>query len=181
MKKKIEYKIDLYQEGLKGKERFILGKNGKNPLFVIGVNPSKANQEESDRTITMVMQYAEKNGNDSFIMLNLYAQVSTNPNDMHAEEKFDQELHKLNIDYIVNILGNYEKIEILAAWGGTIKKRKYLFDCLKDINERIKPFNVKWLKIEKVKETSGKQHPRHPSRGTYNTLIPFDINNYLLQ
>ncbi len=65
--------------------------------------------------------------------------------------------------------------------GGTIKKRKYLLNCLKDIKEHVKPFNVEWLEIENVRKTSGKQHPRHPSRGTYSKLIPFKIEEYLLQ
>ena len=177
MKKKIEYNIDLY-EGDKDNKRFILGTKGEKPLFVIGVNPSYADEKIPDLTIKKVIGFSERNGNDSFIMLNLYAQRSTNPNSMH--NSINKELHETNIKHILDILKKHKEVKILAAWGGTIKKRKYLLDCLKDIKECIKPFNVEWLEIENVRVTLGKQHPRHPSRGTYSKLIPFNIDEYLL-
>ncbi len=59
--------------------RYLLKKEGKRILYVIGINPSTANQEKPDRTIRRVMGFAEDNGFDGFAMINLYPQRSTLP------------------------------------------------------------------------------------------------------
>ena len=43
-------------------------------MYVIGINPSTANEEKPDRTIGRVMGFAEENGFDGFAMINLYPQ-----------------------------------------------------------------------------------------------------------
>lgn len=54
------------------KVRYVLKKQGHNPLFVLGVNPSTADDVKSDHTITRVCGFAERMGFDSFIMINVY-------------------------------------------------------------------------------------------------------------
>ena len=56
--------------------RYLLKKEGKRVLYVIGINPSTANEEMPDRTIVRVMGFAEDNGFDGFAMINLYPQRS---------------------------------------------------------------------------------------------------------
>ena len=56
------------------KVRYVLRKDGDRPLVVVGLNPSTANEAKADATMTRVMGIAERNGFDSFIMLNLYPQ-----------------------------------------------------------------------------------------------------------
>ena len=56
-----------------GESRFQLKEEGgNNPLVVIGVNPSTATNKKLDFTVTKVMEYAERNDFDSFIILNVY-------------------------------------------------------------------------------------------------------------
>ncbi len=44
--------------------RFVLGKHGKKPLICIGMNPSAAREEYSDRTVNKVIKNAINNGYD---------------------------------------------------------------------------------------------------------------------
>ena len=79
---------------MKGDEnefRFSLTKEGNKKLVVFGVNPSTANEQTADLTITKVMGFADRNGFDGFIMLNLYPQRCTNPADLDKE--IDEELN----------------------------------------------------------------------------------------
>lgn len=51
--------------------RYQLSKEGSNPLIVIGINPSTANESKPDPTMRKVMGLAEFNGFDSFCMFNV--------------------------------------------------------------------------------------------------------------
>ena len=44
------------------KVRYLLKKEGSKPLVVIGVNPSTANDDRPDATMTRVLGIAERNG-----------------------------------------------------------------------------------------------------------------------
>ena len=62
-----------------------------------------------------------RNGFDSFIMFNVYAQRSTDPNKMDKE--INPRLHKENMQAFQWILENsVEKPVIWAAWGTNIEK-----------------------------------------------------------
>ena len=155
--------------------RYLLGTEGLRPLVILGLNPSVADKEKADRTITRISEYAKRNHSDSFIMLNLYAQRTPYPKDLHAI--IDAELHRQNLYEIDHVLDKFNKIDMLAAWGETINIRPYLKQCLRDILSLTPPRNVRWLQISETLTKSG--HPRHPSRGSYKLLHPFDIYGYL--
>lgn len=173
--KKQEYNITLYK-AIKD-ARFVLGNttNAKNALIVIGLNPSIADDKKPDATIKRVMQFAADNKKDGFVMLNLYPQRTSNPDELAAE--MDKQLHESNIEHIEIFLSENQPSSMLAAWGETIKKRKYLKKCLTDIFNKTKNMGITWLKIGETHTKSG--HPRHPSRAKYQKLTPFDIGEYL--
>lgn len=50
-----------------------------NPLIIIALNPSTADEKLPDDTMKRVVPYMEINGFDGFVMLNLYPLRSTNP------------------------------------------------------------------------------------------------------
>lgn len=56
----------------------------KNPkmLMFIGLNPSTANENKNDNTITKLVKITQNNGYDGFWMLNLFALISTDPNNL---------------------------------------------------------------------------------------------------
>ena len=84
------YVPDFYSE-----YRYILGTKGKKPLICIGINPSTAEPDNLDNTLSSVQRIASFNGFDSFIMFNVYAQRATDPN--HMEKECNKALHHENM------------------------------------------------------------------------------------
>lgn len=145
-------------------ERFILGESGANPIICFGINPSTANDIKYDPTILKIRKIASENNCDSWVMLNLYPQRATNPNDMH--EKADNNLNKKNYKAIRSVFNIYPNALTLASWGNAIEKRKYLKDCLKEILA-IAP-DRKWVCRGKL---TVKGNPRHQLYVPDNTKL----------
>lgn len=145
-------------------ERFILGESGANPIICFGINPSTANDIKYDPTILKIRKIASENNCDGWIMLNLYPQRATNPNDMH--EKADNNLNKKNYKVIRSVFNIYPNALTLASWGNAIEKRKYLKDCLKEILA-IAP-DRKWVCRGKL---TVKGNPRHQLYVPDNTKL----------
>ena len=164
-------------------ERFILGEVDKvttsRPLICFGVNPSTAKVEndelKTDPTILKIKKIIEKNNYDGWIMLNLYAQVTPEPNELHKNQDFDIYLHEKNINIIKEILKNYPNADILACWGNLINKRDYLKKvCLKEI------FEVTKNKCFHIGSLTEKGNPRHPLYTSFDDKLEnFDINEYV--
>ncbi len=170
----MKYEIDIYKNNSENTLRFSLGKSGKKPLFVIGLNPSTADKNKPDRTITKIMKFAEDNNYDGFIVFNLYPQRTPNPDKL--DKSINYEYHKQNLQIINSYLQKYSEINILCAWGESIMIRNYLKKCLYDLIEILKNSNVIWWRIGDFTKTG---HPRHPSRVAYLELKPLDINSYM--
>lgn len=154
--------------------RYVLRKEGQKMLIVIGVNPSKATDKMSDPTMTKVLGFAEHNGYDGFLMLNLYPQRCTNPYDL--DKDMDEELHQANLKHIASEVSNMGSVSVLLAFGDSITCRPYLKTCLKDIISLLMPKNPKWLQIGELTRCG---NPRHPSRAGYCTFSSLDISKYL--
>jgi len=154
--------------------RFVLRKEGAKPLVVIGINPSTANESKPDRTMSRVMGFAEGNGFDSFIMLNLYPQRTPRPAELH--QTHDEDLHHRNIEEIKSVLTGFNSPSVLLTFGDNIGCRSYLRDCLKDIVEVISPLNPQWLHAGSLTKSS---NPRHPLYVPYCTFEKFDINSLI--
>ena len=171
----MEYKI----ERMDGDEacRYVLASKGHKRLVVIGVNPSTANALRPDATMRKVMGFAERNGYDGFVMLNLYPQRSTDFSGVHKER--NEELHRKNLEAIRAFFEVHNQIDILTAWGDNIDCRSYLKDCLRDIVSVLQEGDRKitWMQIGALTNAG---HPRHPSRPSYNsTLGTFHIIRYI--
>jgi hypothetical protein len=62
----------LYERTPDNSARFVLGIDGANPLVCFGLNPSTAEPNNRDPTVTRVHKFARMNGFHGFIMLNGY-------------------------------------------------------------------------------------------------------------
>ena len=165
----------LYEKNKDNSARYILGEAGEKPLVCVGINPSTAEPDNLDRTLTNVRRFSELNGYDGWLMLNVYPQRSTNPNGLHLE--LNKKLHSSNLNYIDKYLSKYNRVDIWAAWGTLIGKRKYLGDALKDIVEGLKGVGVRWVNIGKVSKNG---HPHHPLYLSHESEVEaFDIKRYL--
>ncbi len=156
--------------------RCVLGTVGEHPIFVVGINPSTAKPGDLDNTMKSVERIANGNGFDSYIMLNVYAQRATDPNDMDKE--MNCTLHEENLRAIEQVFENFkESLVIWAAWGTNIHKRKYLKDCLLGLVELAEKYNARWCKVGKESKDG---HPHHPLYLRKDSKIEdFDIHEYI--
>jgi len=152
------YDVDkwIYENDKEDNIRYILGTTGSKPLLCFGINPSTAKPNDLDNTLKSVERLALSNGFDSWIMMNVYPQRATDPNDMH--KAFSGEIHQKNLKFIESILSSINTT-IWAAWGTLIETRPYLVNCLFEIYELSSEHNCNWVSIGKK---SKKGHPHHP-------------------
>lgn len=140
------------------KVRYVLKKDGHNPLVVLGINPSTADDVRPDRTMTRVCGFADNMGFDSFVMLNVYPLRTPKIEELPAE--IDSNLHEQNISHIVEEISKIENPSILVAYGNSISKKKYLRLCLKDILKELIQF--KGAKFIQLGDLTNEGNPRHP-------------------
>ena len=140
-------------------------------MIVFGVNPSIANAYRSDPTIRRVQGYAQRNGFDGFVMLNVYPIIKTNPKEL--DKNINVELHRENIKEIKKAIDHIENPTILVAFGNTINTHPYLKDCFREIVEAILHKNISWKQIGALTKAG---NPRHPSRGAYRDLEEHILN-----
>ena len=167
--------FDIYTCNASDTARFTLGNSGSKKIFVVGLNPSTANKENSDPTVSRVRTVSENNGYDGFVMLNLYPLRATDPKTLPKQA--DTELIKTNIKEIVSIADDDPTPIFWAAWGSDISSRDYLKVTLLQLNESVIKLGGQWVKFGPL---NAKNHPRHPSRLTYAwTFSKFDMDKYL--
>jgi len=174
-------KFDIFDpKGTSPELRFVLGRNGNDPLYVIGVNPSTADRHYSDRTIDKVSELSRGWNYDGFVMLNLYPLRCPRPSKLPATR--DDKLTAANSKIIRSLLSAKSQITIWAAWGNAIYLRKYLLTYLLQLDEVTADSKVKWLVCG---ELTKKGNPRHPNpreslRQTHERgLVHFDFKLYL--
>ena len=157
--------------------RYILGTRGENPLICIGINPSTAAPDDLDNTLKSVERIALRQGFDSFIMFNVYAQRATDPDAMDAV--CNPRLHRENMAAFRQVLGSCGKgitPVVWAAWGTIIEKRPYLWDCLQDMIAIGEEYGARWVTAG---QRSKKGHPHHPLYLRMDSsLDPFDVATY---
>jgi hypothetical protein len=167
----------IYQTNSDNSARFLLGLKVQNPLICIGINPSTASPEKLDNTLKSVNRFALSNGFDGWIMLNLYPQRATMPDNIHVE--IDLSIHQRNMEAIDNLLSRFKNATIWAAWGTLIEKRYFLKNCLLDLYRISENYNCNWITIGKISKNG---HPHHPLYLNKNAEInKFDIENYILK
>lgn len=92
----------------------------KTQLLIIGLNPSTADAEEDDNTISRLISFVRKAGYGGFFICNVFAYRTKDPNKMmewYRELPVDVEMneHKKNLQIIWNIRRECE--HILFCWG----------------------------------------------------------------
>lgn len=106
MKEKITTHTCRYPKGYKPdyiipseycSHRFVLGKKGINPLVVICMNPSAAQEISSDKTINRIIKVSRELGMDGWMVFNIYPERATNANRI---DDFKQDLCDENIQEI---------------------------------------------------------------------------------
>ena len=154
--------------------RFALEQKGEKMLFVIGLNPSTADEKQADRTMSKVMRFAEENGYDGYVMLNLTAERTPDPKKLSKE--LNEAMHRLNLKKIAELSERYPDADILLAFGNGIGSKRYLRFCFRDICRILQQHPRAWKYIALTKYG----HPRHPLYlPEMLKFQPFNIETYL--
>lgn len=127
--------------------------------IVIGINPSKANDERSDKTLTTAGRFLDAYEISEFTMLNLFASYSTQQDGIKKETLIDLSDYKKD----------FEKNDLIViAWGvdnNYCKEKERALNIIKDYKEKV-------YCIEKKGSM-----PLHPSRISYESnLVKYKIN-----
>jgi len=146
----------IYESSSDNHARALLGTDGTHPLVCFGINPSTAAPGSLDRTVATVEGVAARAGFDSFMMLNVYPQRATDPNEMH--HTLDQALHDWNLRSIATFVDE-RALTVWAAWGTLIGKRSYLPGLLAEIVALPELSNCLW-RSRGARSKAG--HPHHP-------------------
>ena len=161
----------IYETNEDNSARFALGQifnpSGRT-LLCFGINPSTASPECLDNTIRKIISISKHNGYENWIMLNVYPQRATNPNDIHLE--CSEDLVRENLNRIKNIVLAYSNCDVLFAYGNLISKRKYLRECLDQIVALLQGEHGKKIKIIKLTKANNPGHPLYQ----LNTVILID-------
>lgn len=164
----------IWETSPDGVSRYVLGTAGENPLVCIGVNPSTAVPNQLDRTVTRVSRFAERTGHDSWVMLNVYPQISTDPAGLHRE--CDPLLMEQNLHHIAQLVDG-RPLTVLAAWGVLVESRPYLVGLVGAVVALPALASVSWVSLGAPTKAG---HPRHPLYvGGTTPLEPFDVAAYV--
>ncbi len=172
----MDYKPQCKETGKKqGDHRFLLEQSGEKMLFVIGLNPSTADETKPDPTVKQVMKFADGNGYDGFAMLNLSSERQTLRKKLSPT--LDETMHDRNLTAMRDLAAKYPQSDVLVAFGDGIGVKPYLKRCLRDIYETLRPHTAKWLCIGELTQQGNPRHPLHSLKTL--PLNMFDVEIYL--
>lgn len=162
----------IYANNEDNTSRYLLGTEGKRPIFCFGINPSIAEPNVADNTIRKVAKISEHNNYDSWIMMNVFPIRATAFDDLSRElsEKEKKE-HTENLKYIKEILSKYDKVNIWLAFGNRIFHRKYLRKYFIEIYEELSKTEVNWY-TTKINKSGAPAHPLYQKNDS--ELTKFD-------
>ena len=127
-----------------------------------------------DPTLKNVSSISLSNGYDSWIMFNVYPKRDTIFENLESIMK-DEE-HQKNLAAIVDIISQYEEVDIWVAFGNHIYDRAYMSYCVKDIYNKLLGVKINWLSIG-VNKSGAPKHPLYQKRDS--KFISFDMEAYI--
>jgi hypothetical protein len=154
-----------------GKYRYDLGRawgKGESQVVWVLLNPSTADAEKDDMTVSKCVGFSKRWGYDAMIIVNLYAYRATKPEVLlEVEDPFGP----ANYSSVKRRIGDADLL--VLGWSGAI--------------EKVNPSTRHWSKtlsrynVEQVAKDNGLTpmclgrtglgHPRHPSRLGYDTPL----------
>lgn len=141
------------------RHRLVLGRQWSDapPLVVIGMNPSFADAERSDPTVTRCVRRAERMGAGGLRMLNADTLVTPYPDVIFALPPVERCL-PIN-DYVIQreCLG---ALMVIAAWGGDRRQA----ERTAHVRRKLADAGIPLFALGFTKHG----HPRHPSRLGYD-------------
>lgn len=146
----------IYSDDNKNRQQLTVSWDGtgNKKAVVIGINPSKADDTRSDRTLTRTARFLNMYGVREFLMLNIFESYATKQKDIDFSSKSDFTKFRKILK---------EADIIFIAWG---VEKKYL----QEKEEILKVLKKYGNKLYCVKKEDGK-YPLHPIRISYESNI----------
>ncbi len=169
------FEIINYRYMLKKEWKERMGKEEwKDPLIIIGCNPSKANEDRLDQTMIRVERFIENKKYCGYIMLNLYPQIASDvealPADITPLINHIKHIQSVNLCVIKKVLKNNKESDILFSFGELIRKRFFLYNlCFNSIlniidnNDKIKKLDKINIKTNEIKQFAYPPHFLNPA------------------
>ena len=126
-----------------------------------------------DATIRSVERIAEHNGNDGWMMVNLYPQRVTNPRGLDSMP--DRDLMRRNVDELEGVISRFHITEVWAAWGNLIDIRTYLVECLAMIRPVFR--GLEWVRFGNLTKNGNPHHPLYLRASSDKAA--FDVDAYI--
>jgi len=161
----------VYQNDKLNLNRYLLGERGTQSFLVIGINPSTAEPDNLDPTLTKVRALSIHHHFQGWLMMNVYPQRSTNPTGIDQIRNIN--IHKKNIKAIKSVFRRNKNRRVVAAWGNNIHLRGYLMDSLREIFDLSVKYNIRWVCFG-INTTGDPVHPLYLSVPN-STLFLYDI------
>ena len=159
-KKSIDYK---FMEYTKWKS-----KNVKQ-CVAIGFNPAKINPNEIDSTNKKLITELNNMDYNSYILLNLYPQVSTNKNTFNETDTIDEKFQNILLEILSLLID--QAIDTIIFWGRTVSISNEIYSKLIKLQEKNHLFMT-------IKKGDKKQHC-HPAYIQIQ-IIKVSNDNYLV-
>ena len=145
--------------------RFALGRvaeaSGQRPPFIsICMNPSFADQTQSDKTVNRLIKASMDNDHHGWMMLNLYPERATNPSNLSP---YDPGLSKANCSVVSQQLRTFGVSEVHGAWGDL--KHPTLQQAKVDVLETLDQLGVRVFTFDGLTATGNPRHPTPRGRG----------------
>lgn len=135
--------------------RFVLGNEGDNTLMCFGINPSTADLNKADRTMSLLIKISSDNQYDSYMMMNPYPLRASHTWELPTDG--DSILIKKNFIYIESIFKRNKGQSAIAAWGNIFDKKTYIRESALGIIELSKKYSIQWMHVGNLTSNG---HPR---------------------
>lgn len=117
------------------KYRFALWRiwdKSKDKVMFIGLNPSTANETESDPTLTRVIAFGKRLGYGGVYMMNCFPWVSTDPDNLNVLgfKEYNDHMLKKVADECKDVIFAWGAFKVVSATGRDVELCK-LFPCAK--------------------------------------------------
>lgn len=132
-------------------------KNNQKRLLICMLNPSIADGKKDDPTIRKCIGFATRRGHGGFVVVNLYALRSTNPDFLFKNPDRVGPNGDIVIGMRLDLMMkgmNKEDVEILCAWGAKAEPER--------VEKVMSIFRESGVKIYCLGTTKRGGHPRHP-------------------
>jgi len=154
--------------------RYIIGKEGSNPLVLFTLYPEDHSLAKWSATIKKVIKMSEALDKDGWLIINVYPIKINSVSEINQIE--NMQLVYRNREEIKDLFNKYNVTTVWAAWGNEVQENTFLWYELKNLLKRI-PNNLKWITIGKL---SREGHPVFNGKTlNISKMKPFVIEDYL--